>query len=418
MNRRELSVEIAGGGLAGLAGAIAFAQRGWKARVWEQAPNLREIGAGLYVWENGLRTLASLGVWEELREAAQPIRAFDVRDERMRKVESFQYSHRPGNRLFTMVRPTLHTALHRKAVDLGVEIVTGKKVIDASPAGELRFDDGAAVTADLVIGADGVHSRVRDSVALLRTKRMLRDGATRTLIPRTEEERDSPEDQKCVEYWSGTRRVLYTPCHRDWVYLALVGRNEDEQARKVPVDVDSWAESFPQLESLLRRIKPDTEARWDSFSLVRLKSWHAGLVAIAGDAAHAQPPNLGQGACLAMSNMLALAVAADRNRNDLERALTEWEQRERPLVEHTQRWTYLWGLFSTTCPRGFERVRSPLVSWFGARKWISASLGKTAAHIPTGTEHLSPDLTAREPSVTNHVQNKREQIGQSDEQFQ
>jgi 2-polyprenyl-6-methoxyphenol hydroxylase-like FAD-dependent oxidoreductase len=383
---RRPSVEIAGAGLAGLAGAVAFAQRGWRVRVWEQSSELREIGAGLYVWENGLRVLEALGVLEALARTAQAVGSFEVRDERCRLVERFDYSQERGSRLFTMLRPTLHATLHDAAQSLGVEIVTGCKAIGADPSGELHFEDGSSVRADLVVGADGVHSRVRDSVGLIKSKRTLRDGATRMLIRRTEEERASPEATKCVEYWSGTRRVLYTPCHDDHVYLALVGRNDDERATRVPVDVESWSESFPHLEHLFRRVTSVTEARWDRFSMVRLESWHKGLVAICGDAAHAQPPNLGQGACLAMSNMLALAVAADADRADLPRALAAWEHRERPLVEHTQRWTYLWGLLSTTCPRGFDRLRSPFVSWLGGRKSIQKRLARAATCIPTGTD--------------------------------
>jgi 2-polyprenyl-6-methoxyphenol hydroxylase-like FAD-dependent oxidoreductase len=272
--------------------------------------------------------------------------------------------------------------------------VTGKRVVGARPEGALVFEDGSSVAADLVIGADGVHSRVRDSLGLTRSNRSLRDGATRMLIERTDAERSDPDSQQCREYWSGTRRVLYTPCHRDWVYLAVVGRNDDRQAREVPVDVESWVRSFPHLESLLRRVHPDTEGRWDPFTMVHLKSWSSGRVAVTGDAAHAQPPNLGQGACLAMSNMLALAVATDGRRTDVPAALRSWERRERPLVEHTQRWTYRWGLLSATCPPGLERVRSPFVRWAGHRPFIASRLARTASHVPTGTEGLEPSLTA------------------------
>jgi len=387
-------VEIAGGGLAGLAGAIAFAERGWRTRVWEQAPALREIGAGLYVWENGLRTLAALGVYDELIGTAHPVRGFEVRDERLRTVEYFEYSQEPGHRLVTMLRPDLHAALQRRAAELGVEVVTGAKAVSASPEGELTFEDGRTVKADLVIGADGVHSRVRDSMGLLRHKRALRDGAIRLLIPRTERERTEPEYQKCVEYWAGTRRILYTPCHHDWVYLGMVTRNRDDEAyRRVPVDVDAWVDAFPHLNGTLRRITEETEARWDSFSLGRLNSWHAGRVAIVGDAAHAQPPNLGQGACLAMQNALALSVFVDRQRDDLEQALAAWEHSERPLTEHTQRWTHRWGVLSATCPHGFERARSRFISWAGQRDWVGRNIGKTAAHVPLGTENLPPTLT-------------------------
>ena len=174
----EPSVEIAGGGLAGLACAIAFAERGWRTRVWEQASTLRELGAGLYVWENGLRTLEALGVYDELLPTSHPVHWFDVRDEWARTVESFNYSHEPGDRLTTMLRPLLHSALARRAEQLGAEIVTGARAISASPAGELTFEDGHTVKADLIVGADGLHSQIRDSVGLLRQKRILRDGAT------------------------------------------------------------------------------------------------------------------------------------------------------------------------------------------------------------------------------------------------
>jgi hypothetical protein len=86
-----------------------------------------------------------------------------------------------------------------------------------------------------------------------------------------------------------------------------------------------------------------------------------------------------------MANALALAFVVDRHRGAVERGLEMWEERERPLVEHTQRWTYLWGLISATCPRGLERVRSPFVSWMGKREAIRTRLAKTASHIPTGT---------------------------------
>ena len=135
----EPSVEIAGGGLAGLACAIAFAERGWRTRVWEQASTLRELGAGLYVWENGLRTLEALGVYDELLPTSHPVHRFDVRDEWARTVESFNYSHEPGDRLTTMLRPLLHSALVRRAEQLGAEIVTGARAISASPAGRTHL---------------------------------------------------------------------------------------------------------------------------------------------------------------------------------------------------------------------------------------------------------------------------------------
>ena len=84
--------EIVGAGLAGLATAIALAQDGWTVRVHEAGPELREFGAGLYVWENGLRVLGALGVLDELRERAHQVPMFDVLDERFRLVQRLSFS--------------------------------------------------------------------------------------------------------------------------------------------------------------------------------------------------------------------------------------------------------------------------------------------------------------------------------------
>jgi 2-polyprenyl-6-methoxyphenol hydroxylase-like FAD-dependent oxidoreductase len=377
------TVEIAGGGLAGMAAAVAFAQRGWTVRVWEQAPALREIGAGLYVWENGLRVLEALSVLDLLEASSHRVRAFEVFDERLNVVERFSYSHLPGERLVTMLRPALHRALAETASRLGVQVETGQKVLAAEQGGVLVLDSGDRHEADLIVAADGATSRVRDSLGVLQKKRTLSDGATRLLVPRTEEEREDPKWHVCREYWGGTRRFLYTPCSPESVYLAFAGRIDDDRAKAVPVDVESWSETFPHLSELIHRVTPETSARWDDFSLVRLKRWSSGRVAVIGDAAHAQPPNLGQGACLAMSNALALAATV-HDASDMTAALATWEARERPIVEHTQRWTYLWGLASVTWPKSLQNQRSQVVSWLSKRRWIGRQLTKTSSHIPTG----------------------------------
>jgi 2-polyprenyl-6-methoxyphenol hydroxylase-like FAD-dependent oxidoreductase len=121
-------------------------------------------------------------------------------------------------------------------------------------------------------------------------------------------------------------------------------------------------------------------ARYDRFELVKLKRWSAGKVAIIGDAAHALPPNIGQGGGCAMMNALSLAVHLDRERN-LVRALKLWEANERPLTEHTQRISWLLGLPTTWPPY----LRAKALALAGRSKWLVAQRTKTALHRPTGT---------------------------------
>ena len=213
---------------------------------------------------------------------------------------------------------------------------------------------------------------------------MHNDGALRTLTPRTPDDvaEDATLGPRTCEYWSGTRRVITSPCSSRELYVAMSCLAADAAGRAVPIDVGSWAKSFPHLTALFERIAAETDwsrVRWTRFETIRLKRWHAGKVAVLGDAAHAMSPNLGQGSGCAMMNALALAAALEEL-PELPRALERWERRERPLTEHTQRWSTLYG-HVTHWP---EQLRSLAFNALGNIGWLRRRYQRTANHIPTG----------------------------------
>jgi 2-polyprenyl-6-methoxyphenol hydroxylase-like FAD-dependent oxidoreductase len=385
MSASPRTAEIVGGGLGGLAAAVALGQRGWRVRVHERGTQLRDIGAGIYLWENVIRVLEALDVYRLLEPTLHRVPKFEVRDARLKMVQCMDFTAENGPRCSNVLRPALHQALERVAREHGAEIWTQSNVARATPDGDVVLEDGRRLRAELVLAADGVNSAVRESLGLLRSRRELADGAHRLLVPRWERERHDPLWQVSYEYWSGPRRIIYSPCAPDWIYIALSTRADDRRGSALPVDIESWKESFPPMAHLLDRIDDSTPVRWDRFTLLSLHRWSLGRVGVLGDAAHAQPPNLGQGAGLAMSNALALAVALDETA-DVTAGLRLWEQRERPLVEHTQKWSTRWGLTSTLpCPSALEPLRSTLVSKLARNKWIERNLSRTAAHAATGT---------------------------------
>jgi 2-polyprenyl-6-methoxyphenol hydroxylase-like FAD-dependent oxidoreductase len=154
--------------------------------------------------------------------------------------------------------------------------------------------------------------------------------------------------------------------------------DRDEAAKAVPVRKDVWKRAFPHLEALIDRI--GTEGRYDRFELIKLTRWSKGRVAILGDAAHALPPNIGQGGGCAMMNALSLAVHLDREL-DLATALASWERRERPLTDHTQRVSVLLGLPTTWPPP----LRAATLALAGRSRWLVRQRTRTALHRPTGT---------------------------------
>jgi 2-polyprenyl-6-methoxyphenol hydroxylase-like FAD-dependent oxidoreductase len=366
------SAEVVGGGFAGLAAAGALARRGWRVRVHERAEELRTAGAGINIYDNGLRVLEALGALDEaIRDGARArLRETRDQDDRLLSV------HHWNVRVYGVLRQRLIDALAAAAREAGAEIINGSEGISATPSGELQLANGERVKADLVVAADGVNSRLRDALGLVAERRYLRDGCIRVLIPTTSAEEGL--DPRTIEYWSGHRRLLFNPCSSAQLYLALSMPHDDAAGRALPVDKALWSQSFPRLKDLIGRI--GDVARYDRFEYIRLKRWSAGRVAVIGDAAHALPPNIGQGAGCAMMNALSLAVYLDRHA-EIQEGLSQWETHERPLTDHSQRISRLYGM-PTFWPAPLRRLFYAIAA---RSRWLTEQRTRTARHIPTGT---------------------------------
>ena len=363
--------EIAGAGFAGLVAAVALADRGWTVRVHERAEALRAFGAGIFIWENGLRVLKAIGAYDDVVAGSHDGEVYEVRD-RDRVVAETPFHTGMGSRMLTMTRQTLYAAILRQAERRGIEILTRSEVVGAEPEGVLLTADGGRHAADLVIGADGIHSRVRDSLGLRKERNTGTLGLVRVLAPRCLDELGPGRWDRVIDFWNlphRSLRILYVPCNAQDLYLAMMAPVEDEEATAVPVRTDIWVPAFPQLEPAIRRVS--AEGRYDAYETGKLTRWSSGRVAIVGDSAHAMVPSLGQGAGLAMANALGLAVALDEAM-DVSDALSRWEKRERPLTEYTQ---------DMSAKVARDRLDT------AGRIWSDGTV-RTALSVPTGTGHL------------------------------
>ena len=367
--------EIAGAGFAGLVAAVALADRGWTVRVHERADALRAFGAGIFIWENGLRVLKAIGAYDDAVAGSHDGEVYEVRD-RDSVVAETAFDIGMGSRMLTMTRQTLHAAILSQAGRRDIEILTRSEVVGAEPGGVLLTADGGRHAADLVVGADGVHSRVRDSLGLRKERNTGTLGLVRVLAPRCLDELGPGRWDRVIDFWNlphRSLRILYVPCNAEDLYLAMMAPVEDREATAVPVRTDIWVPAFPRLEPAIRQVSD--EGRYDAYETGKLTRWSSGRVAIVGDSAHAMVPSLGQGAGLAMANALGLAVALDETA-DVPDALARWERRERPLTEYTQDMS--------------ARVARDRLGTAG-RIWSDDTI-RTARSVPTGTEHLPPIL--------------------------
>ena len=379
---KKLTAIVSGGGIGGLATAAALAQRGWDVTVYERQDALRAVGAGIYIWENGLRVLEALGAYEEATAGAFRGTHFEQRDNHGNIIESARIEE--NKRLLTVPRSALLDALKHACMRAGVKVETRAEVIGATARGELLFAGNSSVQADLAIGVDGIWSKVRESLGLEVLHEQTREGALRAMIPAMPGDFGPEDTGKYIECWNGERRFLITPVSEKETYLALTCPHDDVRARSIPVDKALWAEAFPQWKHLIDRIG-SSPVNWGVYSVTRCSAWSAGRTAILGDAAHAQTPNLGQGGGMAMQNGLSLAVHLEgvTDRRDIPDALERWERSERELTEHCQRWASLYGEVAYLP----DEIRTRVVRSAMSDPWVAGQVFRAANHLPTGTTH-------------------------------
>lgn len=329
--------EISGAGFAGLTAAAALAQRGWTVRVHERAPELRTEGAGIVLWNNSLQVLDKVGAIHDIMSDSMTPPAYETR---MNNVIQSQETME-GIRWRTMTRAHLYNSLLTAAREAGAEVVPGSEVTGATEDGQLTLASGETTQADLVVGADGVGSAVRDSLGVPLTRQRSGDGITRFLVPRRKAELQKLEPDtewdNVIDFWNlepRVLRILYTPANERELYIALMSPSADAQGSKVPIDLDLWTSVFPQLAPVLEDAAT-IPGRYYGYQTTRLENWTTGRVALIGDAAHAMCPALAQGAGCAMQNAYTLAVAATAAA-DIPSALTEWERLERPYTDRAQ----------------------------------------------------------------------------------
>ncbi|MEJ0071055.1 MAG: NAD(P)/FAD-dependent oxidoreductase [Pseudomonadota bacterium] len=376
------TAEIAGGGFAGLTLATALAQRGWKVRVHERAPEIRAFGAGIWIYENGIHVLNSIGAADEAFEGRSAAKEFINWDPQKRIVHHSRYADiasPAGGRVFVVTRQRLLMAIYHAALREGVEVVVGSKVVAVEANGALITEGGQKYSADLVVGADGVNSKVRDALGLLKSSRNNPDGAIRLLLPHLPDYADSWNDDILRGWWTGRRRASYHSCGDGVMYLCFTAPINDAAGSRVPMDKATWTASFPALASIINRIGDDV--RYDAFVTTKLKRWSAGRVAIIGDAAHSMVPGLGQGCGISLVNALSLANVLAQTR-DIQQSLAKWEAACRPLTEHTQFWS------SFAWPK--SRWPAPAVRLFfhfpGWASWVGAQKAITMNSLPLGVD--------------------------------
>src|ERR1700728_2295306 len=334
-------VAIIGGGIGGLAAANALSRAGIEVAVYEAAGALKEIGAGVALHPNAMKVLRAIGVEDNVRQVAGRSQWQVMRNWKTGRVIA-RTSRQQQAASFGTEGATVHRAdlLDVLAAALPAGLVTlGKRCTQVVPDGDVavaRFADGSEIEADIIVGADGIHSPVRASLfgpdaprftGKICYRSVIRAGAVSGARPDTE-----------GAEWRGPHGTIVLYPLRGEELINVVCHYDDESYRH-----ESWVARCPGSEvlsryagwheSLLRLFAAgDTWYKWALYDRDPIPAWTAGRVTLLGDAAHPMLPYLGQGACQAIEDgaVLAAALSDRRFASDPVAALASYEQTRRP----------------------------------------------------------------------------------------
>ncbi|TRW88524.1 salicylate hydroxylase [Mycolicibacterium sp. 018/SC-01/001] len=317
-----LRVAIVGAGIGGLTAALALRAHGIDARVFEQASELRALGAGVSIAPNGARVFAGLGVGERLREVAGRYSHYVFRTANGQPVggEPSRLSFGDPARTMFLHRGEFQAVLSGALPDSAIRL--GRKVVEAHDGDDgvtVRFADGSAVTADLLIAADGIHSRLQGLVD--EPAQPVSEGimAYRGLIPAERLAGIAPVAamDACAMWMGPGRSFLVYPVSAGRLLnvVAFVPTDLDvTESWTAPGDVRELASAYSGWDRPVLDIIDclDETFRWGIYDREPVSNWSGRHVTLLGDCAHAVVPHLGQGANQAVEDAITLATLLQR----------------------------------------------------------------------------------------------------------
>ncbi|MFD5869561.1 FAD-dependent monooxygenase, partial [Corynebacterium sp. NPDC060344] len=348
MSDETLRVAVVGAGIGGLAAAMALRRAGLEADVYEQAPELSEVGAGLHLAPNGARLLHRFGLEERLREVAVRPEALEIRlwDSGLavnRQPLGAAWEAEYGSPHYTVHRADLHRILAdqvpAETVHLGRRLVGFEEDEDGV---RLDFEDGTRGRADLLVAADGVHSVVRRRLAAASDAPVWSGtAAIRGVVPVELLPSLGGRAADTMYVWTGAReRLLAAPVRsgRELSFVAVVADTADRG--------DSWtrrgdgrelAAAFAGWEPAVRELAGAVAeaGHWSLYDREPLARWSTARTTLLGDAAHPMLPHHGQGASQAIEDAVALAGFLRREPDGPGRvaaALRRYEELRRPYT--------------------------------------------------------------------------------------
>lgn len=330
MPKSNPRIAIIGAGLGGPAAAALLQSAGFEVTIYEQAESFSRMGAGIHLSPNVVRILQKVGIAQSLAAIGIELRSWVSRTSdtgnTLLRYSLLDCETRYGAPFLSVHRGDFHAqligAVARGTVQLGKRLVD----LDASRSVvKLRFADGSTAEADLVVGADGLRSRVREVLAGLERPNFIGRVAYRAIFPISRVK--AVQDDDCVKWWGPDRILLsyYITRAREEIYLvsSVPQREWPHETSSVPADSREFSAAFehfhPEVRTLVAACPQAT--KWAQFDCEPLTLWSRGRIVLLGDACHPMTPYMGQGAAMAIEDAAMLARCMTASPSDIDAAI-------------------------------------------------------------------------------------------------
>jgi len=328
-----MKIAIIGGGITGLTTALALHKLGIESRVYEQAETLSEIGAGIWLQPNAIKILDGLGIKDKIIEKGVQLQRVNIVYPDLspiKKLKNELLQDEYGNQTIAIHRGRLQQVLFDEFSRYG-QIELGKKYSSQSTKNnkiQINFS-AQQIEADMVLGADGIDSQVRQHLfpdsKIRKTNQICWRGISTFKLP---------ESLKYAarESWGHKRRFGFSNVSDDEVYWFAVKTMNGQHQKADKKYIQSLFTDFaPVVNEIIEHAGYIHTAQLTD--LKRLKTWHKGNTCLLGDAAHATTPNMGQGACQGIEDAYYISNLLAQN-NLSQETFKIFEQKRRAKVDY------------------------------------------------------------------------------------
>jgi 2-polyprenyl-6-methoxyphenol hydroxylase-like FAD-dependent oxidoreductase len=330
---KNMKISIIGGGIGGLATCLALSRAGIDATVYERAPELKEIGAGISLWANAARVLKKLGLLDTVLQHSERIDFIHVKSKQGAIIKRIRVNHYEVPAVCihrATLLEILREAIEPERITLGKTFERYEQKADRVTA---HFADGSQIESDAIIGADGLKSAVR--AQLKGSAPPVFRGYT---VWRGIADYAPKNYERCTasETWSAGQRIGITGIGNGRFYWYATD-NQPENNISSPAErkqhllelFKNWHEPIPQF---IRATDEEHILQNDCYDREPNKGWSDGKVLLIGDAAHPTTPNMGQGGCMALEDSIVLTKCL-QNETSIESAFRRFENERFPRTQ-------------------------------------------------------------------------------------